>query len=110
MRKYENDQLENWKTYPVRICGPHLSECHQVPTLLVQSMGGGFVTANCSVCGAKDDVTDAGFDSLELWVSCPKCRKKMSASKFHNNYGYSCDDCELFVRLADLLPHWSDVQ
>lgn len=48
--KYDNQQIDNWKTYPVRIVGNHLSDCHQSPKLLVQSMEGGYVTANCSIC------------------------------------------------------------
>ena len=111
MREYNYDEgeLAGWKTYPVRVKGQHLSKCHQAPTLMVQSMEGGYVTANCSKCGNKSSVSQADFDSLQLWVSCPECRGRMVPCIYRKNYGYSCEDCDLFVRLAHLLPRWRDL-
>jgi hypothetical protein len=115
---YDPEEVNGWKSHPVRVRGPRLSRCHAAPTLLVQSMEGGFVTANCSECGAKDTLTASEFLSLALWVSCPECKRQMQsnlmsevkgAARLASNYGYACDDCRLYVRLADLLPHWEDV-
>jgi NAD-dependent SIR2 family protein deacetylase len=46
-------------------------------------MEGGFVSANCSECGAKDksNVTLDDVRDLNLWVSCPKCKSRMAAGK-----------------------------
>src|SRR4051794_2367239 len=51
--RFAPELLEGWKSYPVRVCGPRPSACHGKPTLLVQSMAGGFVSANCCECGEK---------------------------------------------------------
>ena len=112
---FKEDNLENWKSYPIRLEVPELSDCCHQPRLLVQSMEGGFVTANCSECGRKKTLSRHEFQELPVWVSCPKCRKKMLAQVVPGssgkklNYGFACNDCELYIWLSDLLPHWSDV-
>ena len=99
-----------WNSYPVRIVGLRMSLCHGKTTLLVRSMEGGFVTANCAECGNKDNLSEQGFFDLGLWVSCPRCTKRMKSGIIdQKNYGFSCQDCEIHLRLADLLPLWSDV-
>ena len=116
--RFAPELLEGWKSYPVRVRGPRPSECHGSPTLLVQSMAGGFVSANCSECGKKHLLGRADFFSLFLWVSCPRCRRQMEsemlprikrASRLAANYGYKCARCRIYILLADLLPHWEDL-
>ncbi len=99
-----------WKTYPVRVSG-ELSGCHKVPTLLVQSMRGGFVTANCPHpdCNSYQLVTHAQFEALDLWVACPKCRRKMMTAVIKDNYAFTCSTCDLYFNLADILPNWPDI-
>jgi Bacterial RNA polymerase, alpha chain C terminal domain len=118
LHRFPPSELAGWRTYPVRVRGPRSSRCHDAPTLLVLSMDGGFVTSNCSVCGSKDLLTQQGFRSLDLWVSCPLCRERMqpgmvsvvSGSRYGAaNYSYTCDACHLYIRLADILPHWEDL-
>ena len=102
---------QNWKSYPVRVLGPHRSGCCGKPTLLVQSMDGGFVTANCSKpgCNNMTTVSQGDFEALVLWVGCPECRDPMTPQMVDQNYAYTCDRCRIYVRLADLLPYWTDV-
>jgi Bacterial RNA polymerase, alpha chain C terminal domain len=111
---------ESWKSYPVRVHGPRLSTCHNATTLLVQSMKGGFVTANCSVCWRKDVLKWQEFRNLPLWVSCPNagCRRRMHPHQLSRisgnaqlacNYGYACSECRLYILLADILPPWEDL-
>ena len=50
IREYKIDP-NIWKEYPVRISGLKESSCCKSPTVLVQSMEGGFVTRNCWKCG-----------------------------------------------------------
>lgn len=116
--KFSAETMAGWKTYPVRIRGPLPSTCHQAPTLLVQSMSGGFVSANCSVCGSRDLLRYAEFLNLGLWVGCPQCKQVMDPTllseirgggRLAGNYGYVCSPCRLFILLADLLPGWQDV-
>jgi hypothetical protein len=75
-------------------------------------MKGGFVTANCSRpgCNNKGSFTASEFESLDLWVGCPECRARMAPAMIEKNYAYRCDECALYVRLADLLPLWTDVR
>jgi hypothetical protein len=62
---FSPEELNGWKSYPIRIPGPRLSKCHGKPTLLVQSTQGGFVTANCSECGDRDTLSEDEFLSLQ---------------------------------------------
>jgi hypothetical protein len=55
--EYPPEVTKSWKSYPIRLVGPRASRCHNKPTLLVQSMGGGYVSANCSECGGKDTLS-----------------------------------------------------
>ena len=107
--KLDTDTRVAWDSYLVRVVGPHESECHGKPTLLVRSMPGGFVTANCSECGERRRLNDHEFRDLGLWVACPQCKKRMHPVVIDNNYAYSCHDCEWEVRLSDLLPPWSSL-
>ena len=103
---------KDWQHVPLaqmRLLGPGTSYCHKSPKLLVQSMKGGFVTANCSVCGSSSSVGEQEFYDLDLWVSCPKCRKRMTATKLWSNYGFECPECKWRCLLASLLPQWDEL-
>ena len=93
----------------LRIRGPRNSGCCNAPTLLVQSMQGGFVTANCCVCNEKSTLKEDEFFKLDLWVNCPKCRVRMEPKKLDENYGYRCLLCEWRCLLASLVPNFSEL-
>ena len=99
-----------WKKYPARIYGLKLSDCHHQPTILVQSMEGGFVTRNCPECGDYETLPEADFLNLGIWIVCPDCKKPMTATRVpKSNYGYICKSCDNYIKLATLLPRWSDL-
>jgi hypothetical protein len=106
MKEYKvtPDQRNIYRKFPIRITGKNLSSCHNVPTVIVQSMEGGFVTRNCSICGKKETLPQEVFKSLELWVACPNCKKAMSAEMIEGNYCYLCKSCDTFIKFSDLLP------
>ncbi|MCI0531529.1 MAG: hypothetical protein L0Y74_06240 [candidate division Zixibacteria bacterium] len=119
-KRYKSETADGWKSYPIRILGPGISPCCGHPKILVQSMDGGFVTANCSKCGnkcgKKSTLTFGEFKSLGIWVACPECKQKMvpakvpgNNTKSEDNYGFKCTTCEGYIWLADLLPHYSDI-
>lgn len=100
------------KLTPMRIQGLHLSSCCGRPTILVQSMAGGFVTANCSApgCNKWSTVREGDFRGSGAWMSCPGCRRRMTPGVCRSgNYAFLCYECQLYLLLADLLPAWSDV-
>src|SRR5262245_11524619 len=121
--EFPSEMMEGWKSYPVRILGPRPSKCRNEfcavePTVIVQSMNRGFVSANCSVCGAKDTLSEHEFMQLSVWVSCPLCQRQMKPRllsaiirdrKLAGNYGYACFACHRFILLAHLLPSWEDL-
>jgi len=72
-------------------------------------MEGGYVTRNRPRCGDKDTLPEDAFFKLSLWVACPTCKQEMTAQLIEKNYIYACDKCQLFIRLADLLPRWADL-
>src|SRR5436190_21497209 len=97
--KFSPEMTAGWKTYPVRVRGPRPSKCHHAPTLLVQSMSRGFVSANCSECGGKDVLRQDEFLNLDIWVGCPQCNRPMDptllsevrgTARLAGNYGYVC--------------------
>ncbi len=102
---------EIWRLFPLRLPGRSESWCCRMPTILVQSMSGGFVTRSCSRCGKKETLPEAVFlGELDLWVACPKCRLRMAPRVLEDkNYGYACEDDQLIIRLCDLLPRWEDL-
>ena len=99
-----------WKHYPLRLSGLKGSRCHGLPTLLVQSMEGGFVTRNCPACGGPETLPEADFMMLGLWVACPSCRAPMTPGRVpRSNYGYTCKTCDVYIKLSALLPTWDDM-
>ncbi len=117
--RYDPTITAGWKSYPVRLRGPRPSSCHMAPTLLVRSMKQGFVTANCCECGGRDTLRESEFRSLNLWVSCPHCQRRMwpqvlsevRGEALHaGNYAYGCLECRVYFLLADLLPDWADIR
>ena len=101
---------EVWKTFPLRISGHSQSTCCNEPTILVQSMEGGFVTRNCSKCGNKDTLPVQVFmNELDLCVACPDCKRRMESTLLNKNYGFVCESCQVSIQLSDLLPRWEDL-
>lgn len=101
-------ELLYWKTYPVRITHPHFICCGE-PTILVQSMDGGFITHNCLICGKKHALTNEDFlKKLNLWVSC-RCGERMNPEIIRKSYGYRCVKCQIGLKLSDLLPKWDKI-
>ena len=112
MRRFPIDQAVHdiWKIFPVRFQGGTQLWCHNVPTLLVQSMEGGFVTRNCPECGNHTTLPECTFfNEVDLWVACPQCKRRMERAYVDSNYSYTCEPCKLYIYLSDLLPRWSDI-
>jgi NAD-dependent SIR2 family protein deacetylase len=112
MRRYEYDKdiCDGWQSYPIRLTTESLTECHKQPAVLVQSMEGGFVTANCWKCEKSIYLSEYEFKRLPVMVSCPECKNIMISKMVDKNYCFVCEDCELYIRLADLLPRWGDLK
>ncbi len=113
--KFDSSARKRWKDYPIRIRSPHPSHCHNQPTWVVRSQSGGFVTANCSSCGAKETLTEHEFLNLGVCVACPNCAQMMGMQKMPShhkapNYSFVCQSCKVFVVFADLLPDWKDIR
>jgi hypothetical protein len=114
---YDARQREGWKSYPVRLLGGGVASCHGVPRILVQSLEGGFVSANCPVCAGHTTLPLGEFiEATEsVWVGCPVCKKMMKAGYVpdgtgaNRNYGFACAGCSVFVWLSDLLPRYQDL-
>jgi hypothetical protein len=59
-------------------------------------------------CGNKDTISEYEFRNLRLIVSCPECKQVMTPTLIEKNYSYLCEDCQLYIWLSDLLPHWEE--
>src|SRR5690349_16404784 len=106
---YDENTKSGWKSYPIRVQGQIKSPCCAFPTLLVESMPGGFVTQNCSKCGEYMTPSEEEFENLDLWVSCPRCRRRMSSQMVAKNYGFVCKQCAVAILLASILPRWREL-
>ena len=107
---YDKTTCDGWKSYPIRIIVPdRVCKCHGTRLVLVQSMEGGFVTANCFECNKKELIGENELKKLPIVCCCPKCNKVMTGELVEKNFCYTCKNCNLYIRLADLLPHWSDL-
>jgi hypothetical protein len=70
----------------------------------------GFVTRNCARCSKKDNLPEAVFRQLGLWVACPECKERMAADILPDkNYGFVCESCGIAIQLFALLPRWEDL-
>jgi hypothetical protein len=112
--RYPADQetLDAWQQYPVRLESSAPSRCCGKTTLLVRARAGGLVSANCSKCNRPDRLSASEFARVAnpLWVTCPKCVERMTPNQGadgKSNYGFLCERCSVFIRLADLVPHYS---
>ena len=97
-----------WKRYPIKIPGLVPSGCCGKPSLLVQSMDGGFVTRNCSACANFSSLDKGSFELIarHLWVQCPACKARMVQNIIDKNYGFQCPRCPERVLPSELLPWW----
>lgn len=95
---------------PLRIEGLRRSSCCSWPTVLVQSMKGGFVTQNCTKCGKPHSLSEhAFFHLLRCAVDCPNCGDRMYKDFVGYNYGFKCPTCNSALSLAILVPWWYDI-
>jgi hypothetical protein len=49
------------------------------------------------------------LNDLDLWVACPECKNRMVPTMIKPNYVYCCNDCDIYIKLAALLPRWEDL-
>jgi hypothetical protein len=82
-----------------------LSTCCGYKALLVQSREGGLVSQNCLQCGTPGTVS---FENLPDLI-CDCCGSTLSKEIQQKNYIYACRKCKRNWRLADNLPHWSEL-
>jgi len=107
----DEELCRKWKL-PLNVGGMNLSRCCNQPTRIVRSMDGGFVTRNCPSCkkGPAHVLPIHVFKSLRLNLRCPQCNEKLCNGRdWYKNYVLICDTCDIFVKLADLIPHWSEI-
>ena len=107
--------LDGQQTLPLRIEIPEIEGCHDRPRILVRSMPGGYVTANCERCRSKRDVAFEAITHIKISASCPGCRANMTVARIPSstssigNYGLKCTACDVYVWLSDLVPDWTDL-
>lgn len=112
MRIYPLNQTGRniWRASPIRIPGG--KDCYNcdIPTVIVQSMDGGYVTRNCPRCHSSSSVPEKVFRSLPILVACPECGVHMQPRTLpDHNYGYVCDRCDVQIPLFELVPHYSEL-
>ena len=115
MKRCVPEQKLGWVT------APRVSNCHHAKMVYVVSKEGGYVTANCKICGGEPDqgtpVALEEFKGLRLDYPCPNCLNKMvqgmvpDSSGIERNYGFRCtnDSCGTYIWFADVLHGWQDI-
>jgi hypothetical protein len=74
--------------------------------LLVKSRDGGLTSQNCLKCGKSGYATEATLPEL----CCDMCESRLTVEKLDGrNYFYVCGGCNRNWKLADYLPHWSEL-
>jgi len=86
----------------MKLYGEKVSKCCKVPTILVQSREGGFVTQNCSNCGKSRSIR---LEELPI-LYCGECKEQLEAFQ-NKNYFYRCVNCGFSWELPSIIPHWS---
>ena len=80
--------------------------CHGLPSLIILSREGGFVTQNCVETGHA-----RAIHLHELpQVDCAKCKVVMQpfTNSETKNYAYRWPKCGLAVEVRAIVPHWRD--
>ncbi len=107
----KKETCDGWKSYPIRLTmKTRTSECCKQPLVLVESMEGGFVSANCLKCNKKETLSYHEFETLPLTVCCPDCKETMVSRIIAQNYSYLCEKCGSYIGLSDLLPNWQELK
>jgi len=82
------------------------TECCNSRALLVRSREGGFVSRNCLKCGKSAYVRQEQLPTLD----CDYCGTRLETKRdAYQNYVYYCGKCKHPWKLADNLPHWSEL-
>ena len=82
------------------------SRCCRVKALVVRSRQGGFISQNCLKCGKADYINELALPDLK----CDLCDRTLEVRRVDGqNYFYVCDHCERSWKIADTVPHWSEL-
>ena len=119
MRKFDpdDDLRRRWKL-PGRISGLSLSACCDAGTVLAKVMDNGLIGRYCETCGNhKSFLPKAQFVKMNWsFYTCPECHGKMRPDLMnYNDFSLVCDNCQVFITIAELVPHhyrtqWSSVR
>jgi len=106
-RTTENPWVPNFFCcWPRFLYGIGQSECCNSKVLLVRSREGGFVSRNCLKCGKSYYIRQEDLPSLD----CEICGTLLDAGRDEwKSYIYNCGKCKRSWKLADNLPHWSEL-
>lgn len=88
---------------PLILYGEKKSKCCKVPTILVRSREGGFVTQNCSKCQKPYPIRLQELPTLY----CGECKGKLEAYQ-EQNYFYRCINCGFSWELSSIIPYWNE--
>jgi hypothetical protein len=92
---------------PIRVVIPcRKRKCGKESAQLYQLLSGGLIHTRCSACGKDNPFYKEDFEFLPPYL-CPECHKEMKPEQLKEdgmNACYTCRDCCLYIRLADLLP------
>lgn len=81
-------------------------KCKEESAELYQYLPHGLIQTKCSACGKDNWFNMAEFKLLPP-PPCPECHKEMKPEQLKEdgmNACYTCRDCDLYIRFADLLP------
>ena len=86
--------------------GTQVSGCCKSKTLLVRSRDGGLVSENCLHCGRPAYIRLENLPILDCDFCCSPLKAKRDTT---SSYVYHCEQCARVWKLADTVPHWSEL-
>jgi len=109
LHKFRTSEADYAWPAQLRLPGPR--KCCGERTLLAQASDWGWVTACCLKCRKTRTLKWEEFCGLDVWVSCPRCCRRMEPKAIgrYGYYGYACANCNVTCLLANLLPEVSDI-
>jgi hypothetical protein len=82
-----------------------LSKCCGARSAIVRSRKGGFVSQDCTECGASIHIRPEHFPAVPCWT----CRKPLVVKKKQwSNYYFVCESCNGNWKVADVVPGWHE--
>jgi hypothetical protein len=96
-------------SWPAMLAIPDAKHCSGAPMVAVRYSTGGYMKKVCLSCYADVHLSYSDFEALPTVFRCPICAQMLQYNLIGKNYAVQCEDCRLYIWLADLVVDYTSV-